>query len=488
MILVRRLLAVIAVVLATTTARIDAHPLGNFTVNHLVRVTLAGNRATVCYVLDEAEIPSFAILRALDPRVAPSARRVERWANAEARTNTRALVLTVDDVPAALALRAVHVETRPGAAGLRTLYLVATYVAAVRPGARRLTISDETYPGRLGWHDVVFNDEREPTSALRAYPNALVGSPRDRVARAASLRAAGVLVPLPDAASVDGTSPRFSIARGDALSRILAAGASTPLVILVALLLAAGLGALHALEPGHGKTLLAVSLVGARATPAQAIVLAASLTAAHTVGVLVLGVAVLLFTRWIVPEAVYPWLALASGIVVAVLGARALAREIARRHPFVRVHAHGHPHALTFRSALLAAVSGNVAPCPAALVVLLAAIAMQRVAYGLALIVAFSAGLALVLVALGLGIVHGAAWLTARPRFDHLVRHGPLVTAVVISVIGASLLAQGFVAQGIAAPPLLVAALAFCAIAGYAFTATVHPTSLVDPLAEGERS
>ena len=103
--------------------------------------------------------------------------------------------------------------------------------------------------------------------------------------------------------------------------------------MLGALLLAIALGALHALEPGHGKTLLAVSLVGARATPRQAVILAVALTVAHTAGVLALGFVVLAATRWIVPEQIYPWITLASGLFVTVLGARAVAREVRKRLP-----------------------------------------------------------------------------------------------------------------------------------------------------------
>ena len=286
---------------------------------------------------------------------------------------------------------------------------------------------------------------------------------------------------------------------------MLAKGAGDPLVVLAALLLAIALGALHALEPGHGKTLLAVSLVGARATSRQALILASALTVAHTAGVLALGVVVLLAAQWVVPEQIYPWITLGSGAFVAVLGARTVAREVRVRLPLRHAHAHAHPHAhvhahdhvhgpddahhhddldqtahvqahaiagtapLTFRSAVLAAVSGNVAPCPAALVVLLAAIGIHKVGYGLALIVAFSLGLAAVLTVLGIAVVRSAAWLVARPRFDRLARFAPLVTSVVIATVGAVMVGQGFAAQGIGVPVPLVAALVLAAVVGYAF-------------------
>jgi len=343
-----------------------------------------------------------------------------------------------------------------------------------------------------------------------------------------------------DDAATDGAS-NTPIARSNALSDVLAKGAGDPLVVLGALLLAIALGALHALEPGHGKTLLAVSLVGARATPRQAVILAVALTVAHTAGVLALGFVVLAATRWIVPEQIYPWITLASGLFVTILGARAVAREVRKRLPIAHVHAHVHPQAqphahdhvhapgrhhhlhaehathvhhhhgdphgdhghdhahphdhdhaqlddvaharahaipgtapLTFRTAVIAAASGNVAPCPAALVVLLAAISLHRIGYGLALIVAFSVGLALVLTVLGIAVVRSAAWLVARPQFDRVARFAPLVTASVIAVVGAVMVGQGFAAQGIGISALLVTALVLVAVAGYAFAWHQH--------------
>jgi nickel/cobalt exporter len=230
------------------------------------------------------------------------------------------------------------------------------------------------------------------------------------------------------------------------------------------------------------------------------------LTAAHTAGVLALGAVVLFAARWIVPETVYPWITLGSGILVATLGARAFAAELRRRRPVAHVHVHAHDHAhphahdhahglgvddhdhallddeaharahapagaapLTFRTAVLAAASGNLAPCPAALVVLLAAIALHRVALGMGLIVAFSIGLAATLTVLGLAVVRSAAWLSARPQFASAARWAPFASAAAIAFVGAVMVGEGLAAQGVPAPAPVVAALTFLAIIGYAF-------------------
>ncbi|HEX3549240.1 MAG TPA: hypothetical protein VHT53_02640 [Candidatus Elarobacter sp.] len=500
-----RTIGLTAVALLAIPSAAVAHPLGNFTVNHLSRLTVANGDLHVRYVLDMAEIPTFALDRSLDPHGTPAHAVLASWAGDHARAIAPQLHATADGRALVLAPVATTVATRPGAGGLPTLYLTADYVTALGSGAHRIVYHDDTEPGRLGWKDVVAGAQREPTDALRAYPSALLGSPRARTALVVEVAPSGS-VTADTTASTDVTgdaSGSAPLARMNALSDVLAKGAGDPLVVIGALLLAIVLGALHALEPGHGKTLLAVSLVGARATPRQAMILAGALTVAHTAGVLALGVLLLVAAQWIVPEQIYPWITLASGALVTVLGARAVAREIRARLPFAHAHRHAHPHAhphehshvhaggahhhhhddagharahtvpgtapLTFRAAVLAAASGNVAPCPAALVVLLAAIALHQIAYGLVLIVAFSLGLAGVLTVLGIAVVRSAAWLVARPRFDRAARWAPLVTALVIATVGAVMVGQGFAAQGVAIPVPLIAAVVLAAVVGYAF-------------------
>jgi nickel/cobalt transporter (NicO) family protein len=506
----RRLLRLAGVVVAAVLALAGpaaAHPLGNFTVNHLTRITHDRGALQVRYVLDLAEIPAFTLDRSLDPHGTPPQATLERWAAGHAQAIAAQLDLTVDGRSVMLVPVASSIRTRPGAGGLPTLYFTATFTAPIGPGSHRLAYRDRTETGRLGWKDVVTGEVREPTDELRSYPNALTGSPRARTAIAAHIDAAGHLAVDEGAAEPDAPAPASApLARSNALSDLLANGTDDPLLVIGALLLAIALGALHALEPGHGKTLLAVSLVGTRATPRQALILASALTAAHTAGVLALGLVVLAATHWIVPEQVYPWITLASGIVVTIVGGRALAREVRLRLPFSHVHEHvhdrAHPHEhdhvhlhdhahledaaharahaipgtapLTFRSAVLAAASGNIAPCPAALVVLLAAIALHRIGFGLALIVAFSVGLAAVLTVLGIAVVRSAAWLVARPQFDRVARFAPLLTALVIATIGAVMVGQGFAAQGIGVPIPVVAGLVLLAIVGYALAWHQH--------------
>jgi nickel/cobalt exporter len=481
----RGLIAAVALVIAGLfcAAPASAHPLGNFTINHLTKVSVSARKLKLKYVLDIAEIPTFQIMRGRGIEGNARTAGLERWSADEVAVVARDLHVTSDGAPVRLVPGLAYAMTRPGAGGLPTLYWVDEFQAALpaAAGSWRIEIRDNVYEGRIGWRDVVVAPEEEPTKELRSYPSALIGSPRH--VQGVSLRVAGdgrvlarTVIDGIEAAPTGSTSQ----IRSNALSDMLAKGASNPWLVLVTLLTAIGLGALHALEPGHGKTLLAVSLVGARATTRQALILAVGLTFAHTAGVLALGLLMLAAAQWIVPENVYPWITLASGVMVAALGANALSRYVKMRRGEAHEHSHapeGHHHhvpagaaPLSFRNVLLVAMSGNIAPCPAALVVLLAALTLHQLGYGLLVIVAFSMGLAGVLTGLGIALVHGATWLSNRPGLQRAVEYGPLISATVIALIGAAMLGQGAGASPLHVPTVMVTLLALAAIAGYAFS------------------
>jgi nickel/cobalt exporter len=498
MALVRRgFSASFAIVVAMWCGPALAHPLGNFTINHLVKVRQSASRLDIRYVLDMAEIPTFAVMRARSANASLDKPGLRAWAQDETR-------VVIDGLDVERGGRRVAIEplgdpavrTRPGAGGLPTLYYAADF--SVLPAGADVTITDQTYPDRIGWKDVVVYPATEPTSELTHYPTALLASPRDvtvaSLTRAPDGRwALSQVSPNRPAAA---PQPGASQIRSNVLADMLARGPSSAVVIALTLLAAIGLGALHALEPGHGKTLLAVSLVGARATPKQAVTLAAALTIAHTAGVVALGLALLFAARWIVPENVYPWLTAASGFMVVCLGGGALARYVRARHHAAGDHdhhgdhdhshddgtAHGHSHAipgnapLSFSNVVLIAMSGNIAPCPAALVVMLAALALHQVAYGIVIIVAFGMGLAAVLTGLGLALVRGTAWIARGRTAERFMAYGPVVSACVISVIGAIMLGQGIAGGIIRVQPWAVIALTLTAIAGYALQAAYGHT------------
>ena len=465
--------------LCATVAPAASHPLGNFTINHLAKVSVTGRALHVRYVLDIAEIPTFQIMQ-----THRDSRALAQWA-AEERAVVRAgLHITIDGVRTRLDDVSSHVTLRPGAGGLPIIRWVGAFESRLDTAvAHRVELADAVYAERrIGWKDIVVGAQREPTNELRSYPSALIGSPR-RIDAAAFTAGPGSVVAgvreRTDDAPVAGTLTAW--VAPSALSEMFSRPNPTALFTLLTVLAAFGLGALHALEPGHGKALLAFTLVGARATTKQALTLAVALTVAHTAGVLLLGV-VLFFAAGFVSETIYPWITLVSGAAIAVIGARSLARYVRLRRGASHAHAHGHGHdhaipgsgALNFRSAVWAAMSGGIAPCPAAIVVLLAALRLHQIGYGIFLIVVFSMGLAAVLSGLGIAVVRGAAWLSRRSGYARIAQYGPLFTALVISTIGAATLASGFAQQGVPAPTPLVAMLALAAIAGYALSQQGH--------------
>ena len=218
-------------------------------------------------------------------------------------------------------------------------------------------------------------------------------------------------------------------------------------VILVSLLVAAFWGAAHALSPGHGKTMVAAYLVGSRGTAAHALLLGLTVTVTHTAGVFALGLVTLGLSELIVPEQLYPWLNLASALLVVGVGVSVLRARVRASH--AQGHHHHHPHEeRRLRDLLAVGISGGLLPCPTALVVLLAAISLHRVGYGLVLILAFSIGLAGAMSAVGLAAVTARRYLR-RVSFDgRIVRALPAASAALIIALGIAMTARSI-------PPLV---------------------------------
>jgi len=219
---------------------------------------------------------------------------------------------------------------------------------------------------------------------------------------------------------------------------------------LVALVVAVGLGAAHALAPGHGKTVMAAYLVGLRGSLRQAATIGATVTLTHTAGVLLLGL-VLSTTRAVASERVYPWLGLGSGLLLTGVGVGLLLRA----RPGRRHHAHAHDHhghgepPLGRRGLVALGLAGGLVPSPSAVVVLLAGIALGRAWFGLALVLAYGLGMAATLTGIGLLLARLRARIDRRlqvPAGSPLARLGrllPAVTASVIVLVGLGLALQG---------------------------------------------
>jgi len=459
--LVTALLVSAAAVGLVTPRSAVAHPLGNFTVNHFAGVELAGDRAYVRFALDLAEIPTF--------QEGAAVRR-----QGYAASIAEQLQLTVDGKRVPLTVVAHRTSQRPGAGGLKTLRFDAVYSAEAT--GSRLSFADRTFTTRIGWREITViarDGARLVTSSvpatsrsdeLRAYPKDLLRSPLDvRSVTVAFRPGAGMAAPPAIGATVapEHVSGGFEslIQRGD-----LSLG-----VILLSLLIAAFWGSVHALTPGHGKALVAGYLVGTKGKPRHAFLLGATVTVTHTAGVFALGFVTLLLSQFIVPDRLYPWLTLASGLLVVAVGAAVLRQRLRTggwadhdhgdgdgshgdSHDHGHHHAHdhggrGHHHhddpasddSLTSRGILGVGVAAGLLPCPSALVVLLSAIAVHRVGFGFALIAAFSLGLAATITGIGLVAVF-ARRAFSRVSFEgRAVRALPALSALVILGVGVAL-------------------------------------------------
>lgn len=438
---------------------------------------------------------------------------------------------------------------------------------ASAPGLNRLAYRDENFQDRAGWKEITATagprlalasssaPERDRSRQLSDYPTDLLNSPPQALTASltfvgstppataqlpgtnyesaspvSSLRTAVVvkrrsLPPAPSAPSLtpmDG-GPRMAVApppvtdarplvlepnrQGtprDRFTSLLSSGQTSAGMIVFAALIAAALGGFHALEPGHGKTVVAAYLVGTRGTARHAMLLGLIVTLSHTAGVYLLGGVTLYASRYVVPERLYPWLGAFSGLTIAALGLALLLRRArghhrahghghshahraghehghshaddgGHAHDHEHPHGHGHSHALvhhddgsdrvdgayghshgfgghhyhapggrvSLRELLALGVTGGIVPCPAALVVLLSALALHRVGFGLFLIVAFSVGLAAVLIAIGLLVVY-ARWLMSRVHGEGrlVTRWLPLTSSAVITLLGVVIAAQ----------------------------------------------
>jgi nickel/cobalt transporter (NicO) family protein len=411
----------------------SAHPLGNFTINRFSRIEVSGPRIYVLYVLDMAEIPTYQAGR-IDAR--GYARRIA--ANARLEVDGRRTSL----VP----LRTALAHPR-GAAGLRTTRLEVILAGPNLPGRVSVSYHDNNYKDRIGWKEIVVGAGTPSTShQLRAYPKNLLQSPLDVTFVETTLEPQPGR-PLPPTLSSGQSLEAPDRIADDGFSALVGRSHLSALVILASLAAAIFWGAAHALSPGHGKTIITAYLVGQRGTPSQAALLGLIVTATHTVGVFTLGLVTLALSQLIVPDQLYPWLNLASGLLVVGIGTAVLRARLRRAHEHSHGHAHHHGHthdAPSRRSLLAVGVSGGLLPCPSALVVLLAAISLHRIAFGLLLIVAFSAGLALSITGVGLLAVLARSTFRRLSFEGRLMRLLPAASALVILAAGVAMTLRAF--------------------------------------------
>lgn len=482
--------AVVAVIVLSPlrAGQASAHPLGNFTVNHHTRIDLTAGGVEVFRVLDLAEIPAFREVQAIDRDgsgdVEPA--EAEAYASATAQRLRDGMDLRIEGEAVELTVAEAIARFPEGQGGLSLVRVEVTYKGTLPGGWQRgvvLSYEDRNDLQRIGWREVVVRagpgvvltasdaPSASPTDGLRAYPQDGLRSPPDvRTVRARLEAGTGAPLPESPAATAEAVrgNPDATLGRFADLVAHEELGWST---IALAVAAAVGFGAIHALSPGHGKTVVAAYLVGSRGTWRHAVFLAAVVTVTHTSSVYALGFVSLYLSEYVLAESLYPWLGVASGALVLGMGIVLLVTRLrasgmvgsvrhAVRFPMWRAalaaergalaiplerisvrdqtqhqphddpdhdhaHVHGHdahshgfgPHThripgqdgerVTLRSLLGLGVFGGMIPCPSAIVVMLSAISLHRVGFGLVLIAAFSLGLAAVLSSIGFALVYG---------------------------------------------------------------------------------
>jgi len=332
-----------------------AHPLGNFTINHYAGITVSSSVIHLDLVIDMAEIPAFQERQALDTNRDGTVDDSE--AAAGAATDCAKLVGAIrlgrDGTALALSPTAQAMSFPPGAGGLSTLRLECGFDATLAPGIggpTTIDFVDQSYTERIGWREIVAVADgvaldshglptTSPSQRLTAYPVDQIALPLD--VRSASLTVRPGGVPLASAgpaavaqvggarAATGGAVPG-GVSVAD-LPEIFRTADLTPAILLVSLITAAGLGAAHALTPGHGKSLMAAYLVGSRGSPVHAVGLGMSVAVSHTLGIFVLALLIVGAQDVLAPDVIVRTTPIIAAISIVAIGGVMLWREVRQR-------------------------------------------------------------------------------------------------------------------------------------------------------------
>ena len=446
-------------------AEAAAHPLGNFTTNRYGGLEVSTESVRVTYVVDMAEIPTVSELQSIsggDPDVSQDA--LDAYAEKESKELLIGITLLADGHEIRLKIDSAGASLLPGQGGLKVLRMEAVYVGELPDPETTLHYTDLNHASRLGWKEVVANAAGEQglvessvpsesiSDELRDYPRDLLSDPPQvttaRIQVAPDATGSGAPI---DEEEVESDANRDVV--GEWFTSLIERDLS-PVFLLVAVVVALGAGALHALQPGHGKTILAAYLVGSEGRFRHALTLGVAVSLMHTTSVVVLGLVTLWASSAFSPDEVYPWLSLFSGVVVISVGVWLLRRRLTTgrlAHPpddGSHDHPHSHVHALpagvspfSVRGMGAVAISGGLLPSPAALIVLLGAISLHRIAFGVTLVAAFSIGLAAALTAVGMLVIR-ARDLTTRRMSSKAARMLSLLSAGAIVALGLVLTAR----------------------------------------------
>jgi ABC-type nickel/cobalt efflux system permease component RcnA len=449
---------------AAFAAAAHAHDIPNARVDRSIQVTLEPQRVAIDYEVSLSELTLTRDLRSLIGAL-PGAERRD-WFDAYGREtgplNGKGLAVAVDGRPLELRLLGfdLAVEDHP-----RFVF----HYAAATPASGRLTVHDTNYAGSEGTSRLAVRGARGVTvrgDDLPGDAEAIALRPVWQLSDAEERRTHFVAVDFQNAASAPearplerpratATAPPTPSPESTALSRLLDQTSSFPLVALVALAL--GLGAVHALQPGHGKTLVAAAVLGERGTWTRGVLLALVTTLTHTGTVLLVAI-VLWWTQTGRYGAIHLGLAHAAGFLIAAIGLWRMGRHLAGygEHdapgPQVKVDPDAEPDppetdagdGSPGRGLVGLGIAGGLVPCWDAVILIVLAEATGRLALGIALLVAFGMGMALVLVAVGVlaaRIRRQMVGTHGRREYGHWERRLGVASGLALAVIGIYLLA-----------------------------------------------
>jgi nickel/cobalt transporter (NicO) family protein len=494
-----------------------AHPLGNFTINQYVGLNISREMILVDYVVDMAEIPAYQEIAIFDANGNGQA-DISESASYDADTCAAlqpSLSLLLNNKPVAFTLADSSVKFPVGVGSLPTLRLTCKFQTLLDSTQDNFNIEfvNNAFLDRIGWREIVvipegisLQGEYSTTSLsnrLLKYPDDLLTTPPDQ--RQIKLEITSGAMQGQNEMSVS-TQPNSlsSTNRNDAFTNLILLDEINLSTLLFAIGVSFIWGAMHAMTPGHGKTIVGAYLVGSRGTTKHAVYLGLTTTITHTLGVFALGLVTLFAAKYIVPERLFPWMSLLSGLFVVGIGVNlawsrfsssglrdwvrtlkhrlmssrqtyvpavqniSAAAHHGHQHKYVHVahghshdhghvhqhdshdhHGHDHNHAdhshmppgadgtpVTWRSLLALGISGGIIPCPSALVVLLGAIALNKIGFGLILVLAFSLGLAGALTAIGMLFIYAGRLFERFPSQGKLIQMLPVLSALIVSGIG----------------------------------------------------
>ena len=510
------------------------HPMGNFSINHYAGIRIERGFVEVKYIIDLAEIPTYQEIQNAGIVARSGDATLPPYIQQQAALWNKGLRVEIDGQVVRMAAASESVIFPPGAGGLPTMKIGVVYRGAIHDGSatkQHLRYTDSNYEGHAGWKEIVVMPGKgvafvgpeqfgvDRSSQLTDYPTNLLNSPPQdleaefdysigaapvqvteaplKFSEAADKAPITVAPPRPRSVSVEGSlafpqaalapqvmaepglilTPNKQATPRNRFTELMTRPTMGLWFLVTAAFLAAGLGAAHALEPGHGKTIVAAYLVGSRGRTRHAVGLGLLVTAAHTAGVYALGAVVLYASKYIIPERIYPWLSIFSGMIIAALAGYLLLRAWTGveepKHEEGVLHSHWYSSrrsrnemnadavvasnvmaadekTVPLKQLLVLGITGGIVPCPAALVVLLSAVSLHRIGLGLFLIVAFSAGLAAVLITIGIAMVKArtllSGWKTDSPVMKKWL---PMASASAMLIAGLAIAAKALPATGL---------------------------------------